>query len=644
MTEECSPPNSGEIATSRLGGRTGKHNEGRLGLATNFVRSLWRDEEGVILPYVTVLSVVVVGVSVLALDGARYESLQTQLQNGADALALAGAAELNRLPATSPLAKDDAITRAVAAICGKATCPSVAVANCGSVSFSTPSATLVSNSDYTVPSDVQVASVYFYSALPAGTTASISSSYQTCDPTQARFVAVNVVPVTMSTLLPASLFGGANFATTQAGAVAGNDPTICNITPLFVCNPYETSGMTNAQATQALRSKVDPVDPADLALGRRTQLLLRTPQRNESYSPGDFGFLEPSVGSLPQRNCTSGGSNGLVEAMAAPTVNACFTQNSLNTQPGNVRDIVEAMNVRFDLFANSVADCETAPGYAPDVNVRKGYTPEDGACGADENNSSATWPPGATGTFANNSNSTAVAFPLDYNLYSNGEVSNSANKGNGNWECGDVTVDTTSPTSGSATLNFAPGATAGITVGMAVSGTNVAPQTTVFAVNSTTVTMTQKSTGSIASGTTITFPGYWSTAHAGNAAALANPPPGCTAPATTSRYNVYLYEISNSYTADYAGGSPAGEQGSGNYCSHIPASTGRRILHVAVLNCLGQAVTNRSSSVPAAAFAKIFLTAPAQVAGRRGGSGYAEITELDKQGDGFLNQTVQLYR
>src|SRR5437899_10491253 len=52
--------------------------------------------------------VVIIGVSVLALDGARYMSLQTQLQNGADALALAGAAELDRLP--------DAETRARTAI------------------------------------------------------------------------------------------------------------------------------------------------------------------------------------------------------------------------------------------------------------------------------------------------------------------------------------------------------------------------------------------------------------------------------------------------------------------------------------------------------------------------------------------------
>src|SRR5260370_41153671 len=62
------------------------------------IKSLWGDPDGVILPYVTLMLVVIVGVAVLALDGSRYMSLQTQLQNGADALALAGAAELDRTP------------------------------------------------------------------------------------------------------------------------------------------------------------------------------------------------------------------------------------------------------------------------------------------------------------------------------------------------------------------------------------------------------------------------------------------------------------------------------------------------------------------------------------------------------------------
>src|SRR2546426_7445592 len=72
------------------------------------IKAFWRDTDGVILPYVTMMLVVIVGVSVLALDGARYMSLQSQLQNGADALALAGAAELD--------STSNAITRATNAI------------------------------------------------------------------------------------------------------------------------------------------------------------------------------------------------------------------------------------------------------------------------------------------------------------------------------------------------------------------------------------------------------------------------------------------------------------------------------------------------------------------------------------------------
>ena len=59
-------------------------------------KSLWQDTSGIMLPYVTVMLVVIIGVSLLAVDGARYMSLQTQMQTAADALALAGARELNK--------------------------------------------------------------------------------------------------------------------------------------------------------------------------------------------------------------------------------------------------------------------------------------------------------------------------------------------------------------------------------------------------------------------------------------------------------------------------------------------------------------------------------------------------------------------
>jgi uncharacterized membrane protein len=61
-----------------------------------FVTSFWNDTGGIILPYVALMLPVIVGFSLLALDAARFESLQTQMQAAADALALAGARELDK--------------------------------------------------------------------------------------------------------------------------------------------------------------------------------------------------------------------------------------------------------------------------------------------------------------------------------------------------------------------------------------------------------------------------------------------------------------------------------------------------------------------------------------------------------------------
>src|SRR6266576_323324 len=104
----------------------------------NLARSFCADTQGLILPYVTMMLIVIVGVSVLALDGARFMSLQTQIQNGADALALAGAAELDRMP--------DAEVRAINAVNRLLT---------NSTLFGTDSS-----------KNVQVSRIEFYSRLP----------------------------------------------------------------------------------------------------------------------------------------------------------------------------------------------------------------------------------------------------------------------------------------------------------------------------------------------------------------------------------------------------------------------------------------------------------------------------------------------
>jgi hypothetical protein len=159
--------------------------------AKRLARDLCRDTDGVILPYVTIMLAVIVGVAVLALDGSRLASLQTQLQKGTDALPLADAAELDRLPTST--------TRACNAI-----------------------GNLIKNSAYFGSggsANVSASSIQFYTSLPVSDTTAMGAAL--CDCTagnacsassfvSARFVQVTAQPRSMSTILPASFFGGSN--------------------------------------------------------------------------------------------------------------------------------------------------------------------------------------------------------------------------------------------------------------------------------------------------------------------------------------------------------------------------------------------------------------------------------------------------
>jgi hypothetical protein len=315
---------------------------------TTLAATLWNDTAGIILPYVTLMLVVIVAVAALALDGGRYMSLQTQLQNGADALALAGAAELDRLP--------DSEDRAVRAIRG-----------------------LLANSSLfgTGPSkNVQVADIRFFSQIPATDEAPMSTGIVTGEPTNARFVSVTVTPVTLATILPVGLFGGSNAVTTGASAVAGFDQVVCRFPPLYVCNPHETDGMTYQGATAALQAAA-----ADPALRRRLIRLHQYRGANE-YAAGDYGFLQsPSLGR---------DEAALIDAIATVRPTACFLQNGVNFRPGFVVSAREGFNVRFDIYEGAMIGNKNDLNYRPAENVRKGYV--GGSCRALPANN---WPIGS---------------------------------------------------------------------------------------------------------------------------------------------------------------------------------------------------------------------------------------------------------
>ncbi|WP_158554666.1 Tad domain-containing protein [Methylovirgula sp. 4M-Z18] len=574
------------------------------------VRAFGEDTRGVILPYVTIMLVVIVGVSVLALDGARYVSLQTQLQKGTDALAIAGAAELNGFP--------DAITRATAAI-------------------NNTNANWVSNSSVFgsgANANVTITSITFYSGLPAGSVTPIPSSYVTTDPTQAQYVQVTATPTAMTTILPASFFGGSKSLTTTAAAVAGLTETVCGAQPLFVCNPFETSGMTYSQATQAL------LDAETTLVGH--QVPITTPP-GSSYTPGNYGWLQPDTEGTSNETCGPGGqTTGQELAVAQP--DTCTNARTVNLNPGVKTPTLLALNIRFDIYTNSWKKCSSDPNYAPDQNVRKGYTGS--GCNESTNGS---WPPGYTGK-SPYSTQAAAALPED-NCILAGTCTSSA-YGDGNWVCGDISYKTTATSitvslgkSGGSNITLTFGSTTGIFQGMGVNSalfpanTYVSQQPT-----STTVTLSNPnpsllSVVIIPSGTTITFAGYWSTAHPNVGA-----PTGCQGSPYSSitRSAVYNYENTNSLISNTSSG---GESGAPTCSSSTPDTTGlRRMLIVPIINCQSSPVSmnGAATGVPVATYGKFFMTQPYD-----GTTTYAEYLGRltpGSAGQGSLVQSVQLYR
>jgi Flp pilus assembly protein TadG len=321
--------------------------EHKVRLPNLSANAIWYDTDGYILPYVALLLVVFVGFSVLALDGARYVSLQTQLQNGADEIALAGAAELDGSP-SAIIRADNAVTNA------------------------TNNLNFHASSLFGTGADQFVSVNHRYlSALPASDQSSpIPSSLVTTDPLQAQFIEVTAVsatdgtsPVTMQTILPAIFFGGANLVPAPATAVAGFTQNVCKFTPMYVCNPWEQDGDTYEQATQRIFDH-DTADPNDI--NHRAMFSLRN-DPGGSMNPGNYGFLDSPLGN---------GVNAIRQSIARVNPQACFAKRGVDTQTGFTgASLAGAFNVRFDLWDGSMNAHTNDAEYAPALDVRKGYLP-----------------------------------------------------------------------------------------------------------------------------------------------------------------------------------------------------------------------------------------------------------------------------
>ena len=247
---------------------------------------------------------------------------------------------------------------------------------------------------------MKVAEIKFLSSLPVRDRDPILPAHLTSDPTRAAFVEVTVEPIRMQTILPASIFGGSNVLTVGAQAVAGFDQVVCDFTPIFICNPFETQGMSYAQATQALVNASN--DPASQ---RKLIRLAGTQKMSRAFGPGNFGYLTPTTGSLPVEACGPVAGGGIGQATAASRPPTCLRLSGVDIQPKDDQPAMDGLNTRFDIYANGFQSCKD--NYIADVNVRKGYITHGNVNWCNAQPSGTNWPI---------ADAVAAALPVDQNM------------------------------------------------------------------------------------------------------------------------------------------------------------------------------------------------------------------------------------
>ncbi|TPL10184.1 pilus assembly protein [Mesorhizobium sp. B2-4-14] len=310
------------------------------------LRNFWNDQRGMALILVSIMLPVIIGFSVLAIDMSRANNLHNDLQKGGDAMALASAAELDGRP--------DSITRADRALANL-------VANHYRFSGPTGEDQVLQASGVTRR---------YLRSLPASDDMPITSANVITDEVagavEAQYIEVTVIPVGFSSMFPISFISGNsgdNSFNVGTVSVAGLSRSVCDFTPVYICNPYEGSADSLYDVA---------ADPAK----RRRLIELRQQGGNSAQnSPGNYGFLQPPDG--------SGGANGIRDMIAKTKSQACYNSRGVSLRPGFIATVRDALNVRFDVYNGSMNGNKSDPNYAPGENVRKGYKSQGNACNAD---------------------------------------------------------------------------------------------------------------------------------------------------------------------------------------------------------------------------------------------------------------------
>ena len=297
------------------------------GLA-GFIAAFARAERGVIAVMLAIMLAAIIGVMALAVDLGRAWNLQTELQNAADAAALAGATQLDNKPG--------AILRA-----------RLAAETLGDPlsenrqRFATDGG--VSDVVITGP-DVR----FLQSLNPR---IYIDETDFDADQ-QAEFIEVTIAPRRVDFMF-ATLVGAVTSASPTGMAVAGLGQAVCLVPPIMICNPNEPDPNTT-----------DPNAPFEIGDYTGAGILLKAAGNGTAWKPGNFGLLALSNKSLS--------TNDIRDAMGRyPPLELCFG-DSVGTKPGQSTAVRQGLNMRFDMYSGVAGGLQTDAAYRPSRNPVKG--------------------------------------------------------------------------------------------------------------------------------------------------------------------------------------------------------------------------------------------------------------------------------
>lgn len=298
--------------------------------AFNAAMNFLRNQSGSIVIYTGAFMAVGMGGAALSIDIGRIVLLKTQMQNRADAGALAGAAQLD--------SKQGAIARAEFIMFDSMMAFTTAAADQG---------------------ELVLFDAKFYQAEADG----ITRGAETATNNLARFAEAIMERRTLSFFYgPAlNIMTGqtvSSFTQLDARAVAMSDPFICKMQPLMICNPFD-----NGDGTQS----ADLTDPIFAGVGMR----IKQSGSTGFWQPGNFGLLD-----LPEdANYGVGGANAVQKALEADEPLGCYAVSTISTAPGNKTGKVKAgVNVRWGMPV-------TDPTVVPAPNLMN--YPQDGVMIAD---------------------------------------------------------------------------------------------------------------------------------------------------------------------------------------------------------------------------------------------------------------------